>query len=93
MSSSSGLMLQEKADGSIHIEVNDYNVESLGGLDYECHFSLSKDNADSLRKAVSHHGGTFKENLIKEFGKNLDIPKFQNFCHSNNIKYEKFTYS
>ena len=91
--SSSGLMLEQKDDGSIHIEVDDYGVEEFGGRDFECHFNLNKDNADALRKAVSKHGGDFKQNLISEFGNNLDIPKFESFCKSNNIKYDKYTYS
>ena len=56
---SSGLMLEEKEDGSIHIEVDDYNVDSLGGRDFECHFTLDKENAELLKKAVLNHGGDF----------------------------------
>ena len=88
-------MYQEFEDGSITVSYEDYNVESLGGADYEAIYTLSRENANKLKQILEKKSGEnkdkevpLKELIINRFGPNLKNESFSSFCDSNGIKYE-----
>lgn len=44
----SGLLFTQNKDGSIRVEVIDFEVEEFGGHDWESWYDLTKENADIL---------------------------------------------
>lgn len=90
----SGLLFTQNKDGSIRVEVIDYEVEEFGGHDWESWYDLTKENADILYNELKKlHGGNFKEMLIAEFGKTFKTQEFENFCKEHNIVYSHMTWS
>ena len=89
----SGLLLTEYESGGIMIEVVDYGVSEFDGSDWECQYSLNKENADVLRKELQKlHSGDLEEMLIAQFGKDFHILDFVKFCDERGIKYSHFTW-
>lgn len=90
---SSGLLFTQNEDGSVEIGVVDYGVEFFGGNDYECFFSLDKENAQNLLNALLNSpGGGLEEKLILKFGKHFDITSFEKLLNAEKIKYNKNTW-
>jgi len=83
----SGLLFTINKDGSIILEVIDYDVSEFGG-DWESRYDLDKTNASILYNELKKiHNGSFKEMLISEFGKDFNTLDFEYFCSKHNIKY------
>ena len=93
-------MFKRLDNGGIELSYEDYNVESLGGADYEAIYNLSKDNSDKLYtlldKNYKENGGKnnldLKELILNKFGENLEKASFAKYCSENNIKYELHTF-
>lgn len=84
----SGLLFTQNKDGSVRIEVVDYNVSMYGGGDWESWYELDKNNADKLFAELNKtRKGTFKEVLTQEFGETFDIRRFEEFCREHGIEY------
>ena len=95
-SGTSGLLFTQHDDGSIRVEVVDYDVEEFGGdgCDWEHWYNINKENADKLyNELLKIHSGTFEEMLIAEFSETLDIPKFVKFLREHDIKYSDMTWT
>ena len=93
-------MFKRLDNGGIELSYEDYNVESLGGADYEAIYNLSKENSDKLYtlldKEYKENGGKnnldLKELIHNKFGENLEKASFANYCSENNIKYDLHTF-
>lgn len=89
----SGILLEENADGSIRIGYVDYNVEFFGGGDYESFYTLDKENADKLKTYVSRLGfADFLKGLTSVVGERFSDRKFQDCCAVAEAKYEHITW-
>lgn len=89
----SGLLFTMNKDGSIIIEVIDYNVSEFGGNDYENRYDLDKVNAEVLYKELKRiHNGSFEEMLIAEFDNDFNTLNFECFCKIHNIIYSHSTW-
>ena len=90
----SGLLFTQNKDGSIRVEVIDYEVEEFGGHDWESWYDLTKENADILYNELRKlHSGDLKEMLIAEFGETFKTIEFEKFCNEHNIIYSHMTWS
>lgn len=90
----SGLLFTDNSDGSICVEVVDYNIAEFDGGDWESRYQLDKENAALLFAALSKQFvGSHKQMLIAAFGDNFDTLAFEKFCKSNNIKYSHTTWT
>ena len=93
-------MFKRLENGDIELSYEDYNVESLGGADYEAIYNLSKENSDTLYslldKEYKEKGGKnnldLKGLILDKFGENLKKYSFAKYCDDNNIKYELHTF-
>lgn len=84
----SGLLFSENADGSIRVEVIDFEVEEFGGHDWESWYDLDKVNAEHLFAELSKlNSGTKKEMLITAFGETFEMGEFEKFYKERNIRY------
>lgn len=93
-SDTSGLMFTQNKDGSIRVEVVDYDVEWFDGSDWESWYDLDKENADKLYNELKKiHSGTFNEVLIKEFTETFDTRHFEKFCKDCGIQYNHMTWT
>ncbi len=89
----SGLMFTQNEDGSIRVEVVDYDVEFFGGSDWESWYDLTKENADILYNELKKlHTGDFEAMLIAEFGDIFRTDDFESFCEEHGIKYNHGTW-
>ena len=87
-------ILNEHKDGGISLSYEDYDVEFLGGSDYEVNYSLNAENANKLRSYLSaKHTGTLEEMIAEEFGISLDKKSFSQTCKDEGIAFELFTWS
>lgn len=90
MLETSGVMLTESGDGTVILEIVDYNVSEFGGSDYELRYALNCDEAKKLRRLLKQkHKGTLEKMLVAEFGKNFDALRFEKTCSENGIKYKR----
>lgn len=90
----SGLLFTQNQDGSIRVEVIDFEVEEFGGHDWESWYDLTKGNADILFNELKKlHSGEFKEMLIAEFGETFKKFEFEKFCKEHGISYVHDTWS
>lgn len=82
-----------KTGGKTSIGYEDYNVEFLGGCDYEAIYSFDVKNSKRLEKVL---GAAGEEDLIAEIteklGECLDKGSFAGFCNEKRIRYELFTW-
>ena len=84
----SGLLLYEKEDGGIELGYCDYGVGEFGGGDYDVTYQLDKANADKLRAYFSKKkGGSLKEKMVAEFGKNLSEEKLRKALKKLGVEY------
>ena len=90
----SEFVLKEQKDGGISLSYEDYDVDLLGGRDYEVNYSLDAENVQKLRSYLSEkHTGTLKEMIVEEFGTNLDKKSFSQTCKDEGISFGLFTWS
>ena len=93
-------MFKRLDNGGIELSYEDYNVESLGGADYEAIYNLSKEESDKLfnllEKEYKGNGGKnnldLKQLILNKFGENLNKASFAKYCKENNIKYDLHTF-
>ena len=65
--------LEEKPEGGVTIWIEDYNVESFGGADYEWCYSFDTANTAKLTNILSQsNNGSLKQMIENEFGIHLD---------------------
>ena len=89
----SRFILKEKEDGGIELSYEDYDVEMLGGNDYEVIYSINSENTKKLRSYLSKkHTGNLEEMIAEEFGISLDKKSFAKMCNDEGISYRLFTY-
>ena len=94
MLDTSGIMIEEKEDGTIELFFADYDVEEFGGHDFECTITLDKDNSDKFREALAKdYKGTLKEMVVEAFTWEFSMRTFSAFCRKNGIKYDMSTWS
>lgn len=90
----SGILLEEKADGSIQVGYVDYNVGFFGGGDYESFYNLDKDNAERLRTYLRELGFfDLRKGLTAVVGENFNDKKFQDCCKEANVQYQHTSWS
>lgn len=90
----SGVLFTENKDGSIRVEVVDYNVEEFGGHDWESWYELTRENAKKLFEELEKiHRGNYREMFVAEFGEAFDTVKFEKFCLERNISFQHMTWS
>ncbi len=93
-SDTSGLLFTQNENGSIIVEVIDYDISEFGGRDLEIRYDLDKENAKVLYEELKKiHKGTFEEMLIIEFSETFNTRKFEAFCNERNIKFHYSTWS
>ena len=93
-------MFKRLDNGGIELSYEDYNVESLGGADYEAIYNLSKEESDKLfnllEKEYKENGDKnnldLKQLILNKFGENLNKASFAKYCKENNIKYDLHTF-
>lgn len=87
----SGLVFVENKDKSVSLMVEDYNVESFGGMDYETTYTLSQENYKKLREVLNITNDQAAGPILREvLGDYFDTGKFKKICKENNIEYERF---
>ena len=90
MLKTSGLLFTLNSDGSAEIGYEDYDVEIFNGADYEVMYYLDENNFELLLDSLGISKKKKKKNhLIKEFDKNFDSNKFEDFCNEKNIKFKR----
>ncbi len=90
MLETSGVMLTESGDGTVILEIVDYNVSEFGGSDYELKYALPSGEAEKLKEYLNgKHKGTLEEMLVVEFGKEFNLREFEKMCAENDIKYKR----
>ncbi len=90
MLETSGVMLTESGDGTVILEIVDYNVSEFGGSDYELRYALNCDEAKKLKRLLKQkHKGTLEKMLVAEFGKEFNLREFEKMCAENDIKYKR----
>ncbi|MCI8596606.1 MAG: hypothetical protein HFE35_07350 [Clostridia bacterium] len=90
MLETSGLMVTENNDGTVILEIVDYNVSEFGGSDYELKYALPSGEAEKLKEYLNgKHKGTLEEMLVVEFGKEFNLREFEKMCAENDIKYKR----
>lgn len=82
----SGILLEEKEDGSIKVGYVDYDVGFFGGRDYESFYDLDKENADKLRAYLVGLGfSDLLKGLTAVVGANFNDKKFQDCCEDAHV--------
>ena len=90
MLKTSGLLFTLNSDGSAEIGYEDYDVEFFDGADYEVMYYLDENNFELLIDSLGiSKKDKIKIHLIKEFDKNFDSNKFEDFCNEKNIKFKR----
>ena len=90
MLETSGVMLTESGDGTVILEIVDYNVSEFGGSDYELKYALPSGEAEKLKEYLNgKHKCTLEEMLVVEFGKEFNLREFEKMCAENDIKYKR----
>lgn len=90
----SGLLLTHNKDGSVTLEIVDYDVEEFGGRDLEFRYDLDSENADILSGELKKlHNGDLKEMLVAEFSRTFNAVKFERFCKEHGIRYKYSSWS
>lgn len=90
MLKTSGLLFTLNSDGSAEIRYEDYDVEIFNGADYEVMYYLDENNFELLLDSIGiSKKDKIKNHLIREFDKNFDSNKFENFCNEKNIKFRR----
>lgn len=86
----SGLLFTLNSDGSAEVGYEDYYVKIFNGADYEVMYYLDENNFELLLDSLGiSKKDKIKNHLIKEFDKNFDSNKFENFCNEKNIKFRR----
>lgn len=90
MLKTSGLLFTLNSDGSAEIGYEDYDVEIFNAADYEVMYYLDENNFELLLDSLGiSKKDKIKNHLIKEFDKNFDSNKFEDFCNEKNIKFKR----
>ena len=90
----SGLLLEEIADGSIRVGYVDYCVDFFGGRDFESFYTLDKENADKLRAYLLGRGyPNFQSGLTDIVGEKFSDKKFRDLCAVAGVEYSHTTRS
>ena len=89
----SGILLEEYADGSISVGYVDYGVEFFGGDDFESFYKLNKENADKLKAYINRLGFTdLLKGLTAVVGERFSDKKFRDCCAVAGAEYEHITW-
>lgn len=84
---------KEHDDKSIRISYQDLDVDYLGGSDYEALYDINAENRAKLQEVLEKtNTGELEDMIRNEFGEYLDKKSFAQYCESNGIKYELFTW-
>lgn len=87
----SGLIFVENKDKSVSLIVEDYNVASFSGMDYETTYTLSKENYKKLRKVLKIADDQAAGPILRQvLGNYFDTEKFKKICEENKIEYDLF---
>ena len=85
--------LEEKPEGGVTIWIEDYEVESFGGADYEWCYSLDEANTKKLTDILSQtNSGSLEEMIEAEFGISLDKVSVKQWLDDNGVEYEFFSW-
>ena len=84
---------QEKPEGGVTIWIEDYDVESFGGADYEWCYSFDPANTRKLTDILSRSNrGSLKQMIEAEFGIHLDKKSAKLWLDENGVEYEFFSW-
>ena len=85
--------LEEKPEGGVTIWIEDYEVESFGGADYEWCYSFDPANTAKLTNILSQsNSGSLKQMIETEFGIHLDKKSAKLWLDENGVEYEFFSW-
>jgi hypothetical protein len=85
--------LEERPGGGVTIGIEDYNVESLGGSDYEWSYTLDCRNRIKMTRILSmSQAGSLEQMIAAEFGRHLDKKSIRLWLNANGIEYEFFSW-
>ena len=78
----------------LSVNCEDFDVEFLGGCDYEYTYRFDKSNRDRLWTLLRANGlgGSMEDMIRAYFGACLEKRPFGGFCDANGIRYELFTW-
>ena len=87
----SGLIFVENPDKSVSLIVEDYKVESFGGMDCETTYTLSEENYKKLRKVLNIADDQAAGPILRQvLGDYFDTGKFKKICKENSIEFDLF---
>ena len=90
----SGILIEEKADGSIRVGYVDYGVDFFGGRDYESFYDLDSENAQKLRAYFNKLGfPDLLSGLKAVVGENFSDKKFCDCCKEADATYKHTSWS
>lgn len=76
-------IIYSKNDGSIRVEVVDFEVEEFGGHDWESWYDLTKENAEKLYNELkSYMAGTSRKCSSLNLAKHLERSNLRSFVKS-----------
>ena len=85
--------LEEKPEGGVTIWIEDYEVESFEGADYEWCYSLDAANTMKLTNILSRsNSGSLEQMIEAEFGIHLDKKSAKQWLDENGVEYEFFSW-
>ena len=85
--------LEEKPEGGVTIWIEDYEVEALGGADYEWCYSLNPENTRKLTDILSmSNSGSLAQMIEAAFGIHLDKVSVKMWLDANGVEYEFFSW-
>ena len=80
----------DKGDALI-VGYEDFDVDLLGGGDYEATYLLSKENRLKLYKALTAEGhtGNLSHMVLDHFGLSLEKESFSDYCSRHGIVFQQ----
>ncbi|MBQ7624945.1 MAG: hypothetical protein IJS65_06705 [Clostridia bacterium] len=90
MLDTSGIDVTENDDGTVELFFCDFDVEMLGGSDYECTIKFDRENSEKFRNVLSkRYSGSLEEMVVAAFTSNFSVPVFEDFCKKNGIVFDR----
>ena len=90
--STSGMIFESLEGGGLRVGYEDYGVGFFDGGDFECYYTLDKENTKRLAAALKADVEGLEKTLGEFVGEDFSSPKFEAFCKDNNIRYSQTTY-
>ena len=88
-----GALLIHGGSEGLFLSYEDYDVECFGGADYECSYSLDKDNTEKFERVLrASHKGTLEEMILEKFGKYMEKESLYAFFEEHGIEFDLFTW-